>query len=186
VAATAAGVSRCDFEDGGRAPAWVRHGEGAPAPCLDPTAFCLPLALAELRAYFQGDLRTFSVPWVLPPSSPLRRVLWEALAAIPWGERRTYAELAASAGRPAAARAAGAACAHNPLALFVPCHRVVAAGGGLGGYGGGLWRKRWLLAHEAGTGAGEVPGPGGAGSTLGLTSRRRPGRGSPRSGIPLR
>jgi methylated-DNA-[protein]-cysteine S-methyltransferase len=75
--------------------------------------------------------------------------VWRALLAIPFGETRTYGELATLLKQPGAARAVGQANHHNPIAILVPCHRVVAARGGLGGYGGGLPAKRWLLAHEA-------------------------------------
>ncbi len=77
-----------------------------------------------------------------------RRDIWRALCAIPRGHTVTYAELARRAGHPGAARAAGGACGANPLPLFVPCHRVVAAGGRLGGFSSGLAWKRWLLAAE--------------------------------------
>jgi O-6-methylguanine DNA methyltransferase len=74
--------------------------------------------------------------------------LWQALADIPFGETWTYAQLAARVGKPTAMRAVGAANGQNPLAIVVPCHRVIGAGGALTGYAGGLHRKRWLLAHE--------------------------------------
>jgi O-6-methylguanine DNA methyltransferase len=80
--------------------------------------------------------------------TPFQRSVWEALRAIPRGETRTYAEVAAAVGRPRAVRAVGGACGANPVAVLVPCHRVVATGGGLGGYAGGLERKRALLALE--------------------------------------
>ena len=76
--------------------------------------------------------------------------MWSGLLRIPFGETRTYGELAAALGIPSAARAVGAANGRNPIWILVPCHRVVAAGGALGGYAGGLEAKRWLLAHEAG------------------------------------
>ena len=92
-----------------------------------------------------------ALPLALEGTTFQQRV-WEALRAIPPGEVRTYAEVARSIGAPRAVRAVASACARNPVALLVPCHRVVAAGG-MGGYGGrtdarGIWRKHWLLAHE--------------------------------------
>jgi AraC family transcriptional regulator of adaptative response/methylated-DNA-[protein]-cysteine methyltransferase len=84
------------------------------------------------------------------PASRFRRRVWDALCRVPRGETRTYAELAASLGRPRAARAVGQACAANPVALLVPCHRVVPAAGGVGGYRWGAERKRALLRAEAG------------------------------------
>jgi len=84
------------------------------------------------------------------PASRFRRSVWEALRAIPPGQTRTYAELASTLGRPRAARAVGQACAANPVALWVPCHRVVPAAGGTGGYRWGAERKRALLRAESG------------------------------------
>jgi methylated-DNA-[protein]-cysteine S-methyltransferase len=78
--------------------------------------------------------------------------VWDAVARIPFGETATYGEIARRAGRPGAPRVAGWAVGRNPVAIFVPCHRVVGAGGRLVGYAGGLDRKRWLLAHETRTG----------------------------------
>jgi len=109
----------------------------------------VPTLVAELRAYFAGDDVTFTdVELDLEELTPLGRCLADALRAVPRGEVVTYGELAALAGRPGAARAAGTFCAQNRLAVFVPCHRVVAAGG-LGGYGSlGAGYKRRLLALE--------------------------------------
>jgi len=107
----------------------------------------LERALGALRDYFHGK------PPVLPrldmKGSAFDRRVWRALLGIPWGETRTYGEIAAALGSPRAARAVGAANGRNPLTILVPCHRAVAADG-LGGYSGGLDVKRWLLAHEAG------------------------------------
>ena len=89
----------------------------------------------------------------LPPlvlrGTAFELAVWRSLLAIPFGETRTYGELAATLKRPGAARAVGQANHANPIPILVPCHRVVQAGGGLGGYGGGVAVKRWLLAHEA-------------------------------------
>lgn len=107
----------------------------------------------QLNAYFAGELRRFDLP-LRPPTTPFGVRVREALLAIPFGETRSYGEIAAAAGRPGAARAAGQANARNPFPIVVPCHRVLAAGGALGGYAGewgrgeGLWRKEWLLRHE--------------------------------------
>ena len=84
-------------------------------------------------------------------ASAFQRRVWEALREIPYGETRTYGQVAAAIGSPGAARAVGRACATNPVAIVVPCHRVVASGGRLGGYSSGLDRKRWLLDREAET-----------------------------------
>ena len=121
--------------------------EHTPTPLAADVPAALRLAAEELRAYFAGDLRTFSVPLRLAGTDFQRRV-WAALRAIPFGQVRSYGEVAAAIGRPGAARAVGMANARNPVAVIVPCHRVIAAGGRLGGYSAGLWRKRWLLRHE--------------------------------------
>jgi AraC family transcriptional regulator, regulatory protein of adaptative response / methylated-DNA-[protein]-cysteine methyltransferase len=97
------------------------------------------------------------------PASRFRRRVWEALRAIPLGQTRTYAEVASALGRPRAARAVGQACAANPVALWVPCHRVVPAAGGAGGYRWGSGRKQALLSAESGR-AGALRDPCSAGA----------------------
>jgi methylated-DNA-[protein]-cysteine S-methyltransferase len=104
-------------------------------------------AVEALEAYFAG--RPPRLPHLDLRGTPFQLVVWEALQAIPWGEVRTYGEIARRVAREGGARAVGAANGQNPVAILVPCHRVVAAGGRLGGYTGGLDLKRWLLAHEA-------------------------------------
>jgi O-6-methylguanine DNA methyltransferase len=101
----------------------------------------------QLFAYFAGEQLTFDLPLVAPGSSFQERT-WAALRGIAPGSTISYEELAIEAGRPGAQRAAGTANGANRLAVLVPCHRVVRKGGELGGYGGGLWRKAWLLDHE--------------------------------------
>jgi len=101
----------------------------------------------ELRAYFAGTLRTFSVPLVVP-GTEFQRAVWDGLRAIPYGETRSYEQQARAIGRPRAVRAVGRANGDNRIAVVIPCHRVVGADGRLTGYGGGLWRKRALLEHE--------------------------------------
>jgi AraC family transcriptional regulator of adaptative response/methylated-DNA-[protein]-cysteine methyltransferase len=101
----------------------------------------------ELKNYFDGNAMEFTVPLVMMGSGFERRV-WEMLRQIPAGETRSYSELARRLGLPAAVRAVGRANGRNPLCLIVPCHRVIGADGKLVGYGGGLWRKKWLLDHE--------------------------------------
>ena len=113
-----------------------------------------PLASAarqQLAAYFAGELDRFDLPLALAGSDFQRRV-WDAVAAIPYGATASYSEIAAAIGRPAACRAVGAANGRNPLAIVIPCHRVVGAAGALTGYGGGLERKRALLDLERGAG----------------------------------
>jgi O-6-methylguanine DNA methyltransferase len=102
---------------------------------------------AALNAYFEGRQTVFDFP-MAEPGTPFQETIWSALRQIPAGATSTYAELSESVGRPSAVRATGHANGMNRLAIVVPCHRVVASDGTLGGYGGGIWRKAWLLDHE--------------------------------------
>lgn len=105
---------------------------------------------AAVAAYLAGDLAAPGAVPVAPAPTPFLGRAWDALRAVPAGATVSYAELAACCGRPAgAARAAGSACARNPTALFVPCHRALRSDGTLGGFAYGLAVKRWLLAFEA-------------------------------------
>jgi AraC family transcriptional regulator of adaptative response/methylated-DNA-[protein]-cysteine methyltransferase len=106
----------------------------------------------QLTEYFAGTRLAFTIP-IVYPGTPFQVRVWDGLLAIPYGETRTYAELAADIGRPGAARAVGTANGLNRIAIIVPCHRVVTADGSPGGYGGGLWRKLQLLEREANGGA---------------------------------
>ncbi len=126
------------------APGWARDDER-----LEPVA-------AQLREYFEGTRRVFEVPLAPRRGSVFQRRVWGELARIPYGETRTYGELASQLGVPNAARAVGHANARNPISIVVPCHRVVGSTGALTGYGGGLERKRWLLELEA-AGRGRAP-----------------------------
>ncbi|MGC9376698.1 methylated-DNA--[protein]-cysteine S-methyltransferase [Streptomyces sp. MH13] len=116
-----------------------------------------PFAEAEeqLTAYFAGELKDFTLDLRLN-GTPFQRTVWDQLRRIPYGETRTYGELAAALGTPAASRAVGLANGRNPIGIIVPCHRVIGASGSLTGYGGGLERKRRLLDFERGT-AGPQP-----------------------------
>ena len=105
-----------------------------------------PVSAAAGR-YFDGDIQAIDAVPVVQPGSRFQQAAWRLLRAIPAGRPISYRELARQAGS-GSARAAGGACGSNAVALFVPCHRVVQAGGGLGGYHWGLERKRWLLRHE--------------------------------------
>lgn len=118
----------------------ARQGD---APLLDDLE-------AQLEAYFAGRRRAFDIP-IEAPGSPFQVRVWAELQAIPYGETISYRELAERVGEPAASRAVGRANGSNRIAVIIPCHRVIAAGGGLGGYGGGLAAKRWLLDLESGT-----------------------------------
>jgi methylated-DNA-[protein]-cysteine S-methyltransferase len=103
---------------------------------------------AAVEAYFGGEVRALDGVPVQTGGTVFQRSVWAALRAIPAGETRSYGQLAAAIGAPKAVRAAGLANGQNPVALIVPCHRVIGANGTLTGYAGGLERKRWLLAHE--------------------------------------
>lgn len=104
-------------------------------------------ARAQLEAYFRGARRTFDLP-LAPRGTAFQHAVWSELARIPFAQTRTYRDVARAIGRPDACRAVGAANGRNPLAIVVPCHRVVGTGGALTGYAGGLPAKRWLLACE--------------------------------------
>lgn len=113
----------------------------------DPSHPILDLAARELTELLDGRRRDFATP-LAPHGTDFQRDVWAALSAIPYGETRSYADIARAIGRPTAVRAVGAANGRNPLPIFVPCHRVIGADGSLTGYGGGLDTKRWLLALE--------------------------------------
>ena len=118
-------------------PAWVR---GSAFPVLRRAA-------AQLRAYFALERNTFDLP-LAPVGTPFQRTVWTVISTVRAGETISYAELARRSGHPGSARAAGAATGRNPLAIVVPCHRIVGSNGSLTGYAGGLDRKRALLALE--------------------------------------
>jgi O-6-methylguanine DNA methyltransferase len=113
----------------------------APGPAPVP-------ARRALDAYFAGDLGAIDDIPVATGGTPFQRTVWAALRHIPVGTATSYGALAAIIGRPSAMRAVGLAVGSNPVAVIVPCHRVIGADHSLTGYGGGLARKRWLLAHE--------------------------------------
>jgi methylated-DNA-[protein]-cysteine S-methyltransferase len=104
-------------------------------------------AVRQLRAYFAGALREFQLPLDIEGTDFQKRV-WGQVAAIPYGETRSYLQIATALGSPQAVRAVGAANGANPVPIVVPCHRVIGASGKLVGYGGGLAMKRWLLELE--------------------------------------
>ena len=108
----------------------------------------LARAVMQLTEYFAGERRDFDLP-LAPSGTEFQRTVWHALADIPFGATCSYGDLARAVGRPAASRAVGAANGKNPIAIILPCHRVIGASGELTGYGGGLPMKRWLLDHEA-------------------------------------
>ena len=120
-----------------------------PRPAADwhRDAGALALAAEQLRAYFAAELHDFALD-LEPTGTEFQQRVWSALRTIPYGTTISYAELAQRIGMPSASRAVGAANGQNPISIIIPCHRVIGADGSLTGYGGGLPRKRWLLAHE--------------------------------------
>ena len=119
-------------------PDWIRDDSVAP----------FARAIAQLRAYFDGNLTEFDLP-LAPQGTEFQMTVWRELCNIAFGETISYAELARRIGRPSASRAVGHSNARNPISIVVPCHRVVGADNSLTGYAGGLDRKRALLALEA-------------------------------------
>ena len=105
-------------------------------------------ARAELEAYFNGALQTFTVPLILE-GSPFQKQVWAALQKVPYGEFASYGDIAKTLGKPGAARAVGGANNANPIPIIVPCHRIIGADKSLTGFGGGLPIKKFLLDHEA-------------------------------------
>lgn len=129
------------------------HGAASVSPGRAPEA-----VRAAVLGYFAGDLAALDGVRLRTRGTDFQREVWGALRTIPAGETWSYGRLAAAIGRPRAVRAAGLANGQNPVAIIVPCHRVIGANGTLTGYAGGLERKRWLLAHEAAQGVSPIPG----------------------------
>lgn len=119
-----------------------------PAPELRPgTHAVLVDAAKQLREYFAGTRDAFDLP-LAPDGTAFQRRVWDALLAIPHGVTRSYGDIARAIGSPTASRAVGAANGQNPIAIIIPCHRVIGSSGSLTGYGGGMPTKKWLLEHE--------------------------------------
>jgi len=135
-----AGVSALNFVGSGSAKAERPRKELLPAPLAD--------CLTQLDEYFRGDRTAFSVKLDLRGTA-FQKQVWAKLLRVKFGRTTTYKALAEAIGRPAATRAVGGANHRNPVSIVVPCHRVVGSDGSLTGYGGGLWRKEWLLRHES-------------------------------------
>lgn len=147
IAAELSGLTHVLFEQwqhGATSPGVWRRAEDDP---LSEAARVLSLAESQLTAYFAGTLHAFDLP-LAPRGTPFQQRVWSALRDIPFGVTVSYGELARRIGEPRAVRAAGGANARNPLAVVVPCHRVIGSDGSLTGFGGGMDRKQWLLEHE--------------------------------------
>ena len=124
------------------------HAEHQPGAAWEPSLLDLKDAVDQLEGYFCGALTTFDLP-LAPAGTEFQRAVWKALLKIPYGETRSYGQIAKVIKQPKAARAVGLANNQNPIAVVVPCHRVIGANKSLAGYGGGVQRKKWLLQHEA-------------------------------------
>jgi len=110
-----------------------------------------PLAIecgVELNEYFNGERTDFTIP-LSPKGTLFQQMVWNELVKIPFGKKRSYNDIATAVGSSKMIRAVGSANARNPIAIVIPCHRVIGSDGSLTGYAGGLWRKEWLLEHEA-------------------------------------
>lgn len=125
---------------------WIEFSRRRAVPA-GPAAPCLKECIRQLDEYFAGRRRSFSLRLDLR-GTPFQKRVWDELLKIPFGRTVSYKDVAARLGNPRSTRAVGGANHRNPVSIVVPCHRVVGADGGLTGYGGGLWRKEWLLAHE--------------------------------------
>ncbi len=144
------GALRLVAEDGALAAVHLAGAGDAPegwdrAPAGDPV---LARARAQLAEYFAGTRTAFSLP-VAPAGTPFQQSVWRELMSIPYGQTRSYGQLANTLGGPHLTRAVGSANGRNPISIVVPCHRVVGSDGSLTGYAGGLPRKRFLLDLEA-------------------------------------
>ncbi len=148
VGATVSGVALLHFAGSRQA---VRHLSRLSAyydMAHDPAQPMLAKIRRQLVEYFAGRRRHFDLPVLTPVATPFQRQVWRALVRVPYGRTVSYSELATRIGRPTAVRAVAAANAANPVAIVIPCHRVIAADGSLGGYAGGLVAKRILLDLE--------------------------------------
>jgi methylated-DNA-[protein]-cysteine S-methyltransferase len=114
-----------------------------------PSDALVEQAVAQVREYFAGSRREFDLP-LAPRGTEFQRLVWRQLLTVPFGRTASYGDIAEAIGKPRAVRAVGAANGQNPISIIVPCHRILGSDGRLVGYGGGLWRKEWLLKHEGG------------------------------------
>ena len=115
----------------------------------DELSFCVKECLKQIDEYFEGKRKEFYLN-LAPRGTEFQRLVWRQLEKIPFGAVVSYGEIASILGKPKACRAVGSANGKNPIAIIIPCHRVIGSDGSLTGYGGGLWRKEWLIAHERG------------------------------------
>ena len=117
------------------------------APGSRATPACLEACWRQIHEYFTGRRQVFTVDLILD-GTVFQKKVWHQLLKIPYAQVASYGQIAAAVGNPKACRAVGSANGKNPISIIVPCHRVIGSNGTLTGYGGGLWRKEWLLQHE--------------------------------------
>ena len=148
--ATDTAVSRVEFAGEQSGESEEERSRSRSASSLQPGSHpLLEEVQRQLAAYFAGDLRCFDLPLALD-GTPFQRQVWQQLLSVDYGQTASYQDIAHAIDNPKAVRAVGAANGRNPVAIIVPCHRIIGSGGRpkLTGYGGGLWRKEWLLRHE--------------------------------------
>jgi len=142
LSATGGAITQLYFVGGRTTPESLKE-----TPAVDDDTEVLELLVKELDAYFAGKLKEFTVP-VNPSGTAFRKIVWEALQTIPYGQTISYKQLAERINNPSAIRAVGGANHNNPISIIIPCHRVIGADGKLVGYGGGLGVKEFLLEFE--------------------------------------
>jgi methylated-DNA-[protein]-cysteine S-methyltransferase len=121
--------------------------EEGPQPGDALLSACVQKCVEQIDQYFNGTRKKFSLN-LLMQGTGFQKAVWRQLEKIPYGWTASYGQIAAAIGKPTACRAVGSANGRNPISIIVPCHRVIGSDGTLTGYGGGLWRKQWLLNHE--------------------------------------
>ena len=152
---TPLGVMRVSASDKGiTETAFVDTTDSSDAANAEHGNHLTSAAVNQPKEYFRGERRTFDLP-LAAGGTAFRQQVWQALMTVPYGETCSYAAIAQKIGNPKAVRAVGTSNGANPIAIIVPCHRVIGANGKLTGYAGGLDRKRWLLAHEQQSDTGE-------------------------------
>lgn len=154
------GLAFLDFVDQAACSAPTPNDDGSDVPNTPSPVGLAGRLRRELTAYLAGSRADFTIP-LAPRGTHFQHQVWNALRTIPPGQTRSYADVARMIGRPSAVRAVARANATNPIAIIIPCHRVIGADGSLAGYAAGLDRKRWLLDHEARFwGSSPAPQPG--------------------------
>lgn len=164
-----AGLRLLEFAERRALPTEIARLKSQVGPIAFGDHVVLDRLAAQLAEYFAGERLDFDLPLLQPGSAFAGRV-WAALRRIPCSTTTTYGALAADLGRPSATRAIAGANGANQIAILVPCHRVVGADGALTGYGGKLWRKRWLIEHEARMAAAHSPAAGSGAMPVALMS----------------